>query len=74
MKSYAVTLPIAGHVSFTVMAENEKDAVKKALEMELPDDHSLSWETLEQFQEGNVCYCPSPWEAEAVLEHEEDEA
>lgn len=64
MKTYIVTIPIAGHLSFEVEAEHEEDATKKAWEM----DHchgELTWEMLSRFHDGNVSRCPSPWEVEA---------
>jgi len=72
MKTYEVTIPIAGHAYRTVNAESEEEAIEKAL-----DEASLtdveSWETLRQFNQGNICYCPKPWEAEAHLAFGEDE-
>lgn len=74
MKTYSVTLPIAGHLCLSVEADSASEAVDKAME-----DASLSdiegWEVLKQFNQGNVCHCPHPWEAEAVCTDgdEEDE-
>lgn len=74
MKTYTVTVPIAGHAIITVEAESEEDAIHEALNTVTVDDLE-SWEAVEQFNQGNVCYCPQPWEAEAILEDgdEEDE-
>jgi hypothetical protein len=74
MKRYAVTIPAAGHVHVEVLADNAKDAIKKALETEIPKDPNIEWETLEAFNNGNVCRCPSPWQVEAELLDEEGEA
>lgn len=72
MKTWLVTIPIAGHAFATVEAETEEEAIDKAV-----DEVSLSdvdnWEALRQFNQGNVCYCPRPWEAEAELESDEDD-
>jgi hypothetical protein len=65
MKTYIVTIPIAGHVSFEVEAENEDSAKAAAWEKDpTSKDAELSWEQLETFGRGNVCYCPSPWEVD----------
>lgn len=61
MKKYLVQIPIAGHICHEVEADNEDEAKEKALDMD-PDTGDLSWVTLDSFCEGNVCYCPSPWE------------
>ena len=64
MKTYSVTLPIAGHAHLDVEAESEDEAIQKALEQVTLGDVD-NWEAVEQFNRGNVCYCPRPWEAEA---------
>jgi hypothetical protein len=64
MAEYNVTIPIAGHVYKTVEADSEEAAIEKAME-ELTVADIGDWEPLMQFNRGNVCYCPSPWEAEA---------
>lgn len=69
MKTYNVTLPIAGHCYLTVEANSEKEAINKAFD-EVTIDHLESWEALHQFNQGNVCYCPQPWNAEAEAEEE----
>lgn len=79
MKRYDVTIPVAGHIVLTVEAESEKDAIEKALETDVTRDQIEEWTMLKQFHQGNVCYCPSPWEATAELafgetEDEETEA
>ena len=65
MKNYDVCIPIAGHALVTVEANNEEEAKKKAFEEEISINDIESWETLKKFNQGNVCYCPSPWEVEA---------
>lgn len=65
MKNYSVTIPIAGHIVVDVEAENEEEAKEKALMMNHKTEQIESWETLDRFCQGNVCYCPSPWEIEA---------
>jgi hypothetical protein len=72
MRIYAVTVPIAGHAYMIVEAENEHEAKEKAL-AECSIDLVENWEPLEQFNQGNVCYCPQPWEIEVVDETPDDE-
>ena len=72
MKEYEVIIPIAGHAFVTVEAESEDDAKEKAFE-KVTLDHVESWEPLERFNQGNICYCPSPWEVEVECNDEEDE-
>lgn len=66
-RTYGVTLPIAGHAYVIVEADNEDDAIIEAMNI-VEMKHIESWEALDQFNQGNVCYCPQPWEAEAVDE------
>lgn len=72
MKNYDVTVPIAGHAVVTIAAESEEDAVNRAIEFVEFSDIS-EWEALIRFNQGNICYCPQPWEAEAVLAAGEDD-
>lgn len=60
MRVYSVTIPIAGHLFVEVEAESAEQAIAKAHEDYDPKD--AQWETLDRFNSGNVCYCPSPWE------------
>jgi hypothetical protein len=69
MKSWSVTLPVAGHAYVTVEAETEEEAIEKAFN-NVTIDNLESWEAVERFNQGNVCYCPHPWEAEAIDEGE----
>lgn len=64
-KTWGVTLPVAGHLYVEVEADNEDAAIEKAFDTATLDDLE-SWEAIRQFQQGNVSYCPRPWEAEAV--------
>lgn len=64
MSTYQVTMPIAGHIIFEIEAESEKEAIEKAWETDASEGE-LSWEMMEQFNQGNVCHCPHPWEVEA---------
>ncbi len=73
MKTWEVTVPIAGHAYITIEADSEEEAISKALD-EVNLDNVESWESVRQFNEGNVCYCPQPWEAEARLGFGEDES
>lgn len=64
-KTFIVTIPIAGHVSFEVEADNEEDAKRIAWDKDPQGpDAELSWEQLESFGRGNVCSCPAPWSVE----------
>lgn len=69
---YAVTVPIAGHAYITVEADTEEEALETALG-EVTLKHIETWEPVERFHQGNVCYCPHPWEAEVVDETPDDE-
>lgn len=74
MKTFTVTMPIAGHVTFEIEAESEQAAIKAAWETD-SGEGEVTWEMLESFSEGNVCHCPSPWEvtAEEVTTEEKEE-
>lgn len=65
LREWQVTIPIAGHAYLTVEAATEEEAREIALNSVTHDDIE-TWEQLEQFNEGNVCYCPHPWEIEVV--------
>lgn len=72
-KTWEVTIPIAGHALLTVRAETQKEAVTIAFDKASLDDVQ-EWEALHRFTQGNVCYCPSPWEVEAVCVGEDEGA
>ena len=65
MKTYGVKIPIACHAYVEVEAENEEEAVTKAMQSDFGLNDVEEWEALERFNQGNVCYCPLPWEVEA---------
>jgi hypothetical protein len=66
MKTYTVTVPVAGHAVLEVEAPSAEEAIQFALNSEkLTHDKIESWEALERFNRGNICHCPQPWEAEA---------
>lgn len=67
MAIYNVTIPIAGHAFLRIEAESKEAAINAALE-QVTRDNIEEWEPLEQFTQGNVCYCPQPWEIEAELD------
>jgi hypothetical protein len=71
VKTYHVTLPIAGHITVTVEAESKDAAIAKALETDVSSADIDEWTTLKKFNSGNVCHCPSPWEAEVVEDDDE---
>lgn len=64
MKTYEVTLPIAGIAYITVQAESEEDAIAKAME-EVSRDDIEEWEAFERIVSGNVLHAPIN-DAEAV--------
>lgn len=69
MAIWNVTLPIAGHAFLTVEADDEGAAIEAALgEVTLSDIED--WEAMETFSQGNVLYCPRPWDASAEREDE----
>ena len=74
MALYSVTIPIAGHVVLEIEASSEKEAIDKGME-EAAIEHISEWYCLKQFNQGNLCYCPTPWEAEAeeLRDGEDDE-
>ena len=72
-RTFQVTIPFAGHMVIDVEAESEEAAIETALN-EVTLDHIDSWEPLERFNQGNVCYCPHPWEAEVVDYGPDEEA
>lgn len=63
-RTFRVTIPIAGHAVVEVEAATEEQAIEAAFDKVTIADVD-GWEALERFNQGNVCYCPSPWEAEA---------
>jgi hypothetical protein len=57
MKEYCVQVPICGYAVVMIEAEDEKEAIKNAIEnVELSDMES--WEALEHVVEGNCFYGP----------------
>lgn len=66
MSEYEVKLPIAGHLTFYVEAESEKEAIEKANDMP-SQEGELDWQQVGSFNQGNVCYCPQPWSDKAKL-------
>ncbi len=66
MKEYDVALPIAGVIYVTVEAEDEEDAINKALQKEdLKLEDVETWDVYRMLVEGN-CMHASPNEAEAT--------
>lgn len=64
MKTYVVTIPIAGHATCEVNAESEEEAIEAGMCMDAKDCE-INWEYLTAFHTGNVCHCPNPWKATA---------
>lgn len=73
MKTFNVVIPIAGHAYVEVEAEDEEAAIEKAME-EVSREDIEDWENLHQFNRGNICYCPKPWEITVKEIATEDEA
>jgi hypothetical protein len=63
-KTYIVNIPIAGHVSFEVEAENEEAAIALAWDQD-PSSGKFTGEMLDSFGRVNVCHCPQPWQVTA---------
>ena len=70
MAIYSVTIPFAGHLLVTVEASSESEAKEKAFDVDV-DMRGISheaevgtFELLDRFNQGNVCFCPQPWEVE----------
>ena len=68
MKTYTVTIPIAGHITVFVEANSAEEA--KAIALADPENYNseLTWDTLSRFNSGNVCHCPTPWQIEVEEE------
>jgi hypothetical protein len=72
-RTWTVQVPIAGHAILEVEAESAESAIEAALNSnDLTHDKIETWEALERFNQGNVCYCPHPWHATAELAFGED--
>lgn len=54
MKTYGVTLPVTGILYVEVEAENENDAIDKAMEADVTIDDIQEWESHRQIVQGNV--------------------
>ena len=54
MKSYLVRLPVSGVLEIEVEAQNEDEAIAKALESDATNDHITEWNTHRQIVQGNV--------------------
>jgi hypothetical protein len=65
MKKYRVDLPIAGYISLEVDAENEDDAIEKALDSEWTHDDIQELDAYKRLVQGNVCYT---WHTRAEAE------
>lgn len=72
MAVYEVTIPIAGHAVLTVEASSEKEAIAKGMQ-KAERENIEEWQCLDQFNMGNICFCPQPWRAEAKLQGDDDE-
>lgn len=56
MKEYDVKVPITGFMVITVDAENEEDAIEKALEYDYSYEDVEEWSAVRKVSEGNVFY------------------
>jgi hypothetical protein len=71
MALYSVLVPFAGHIRVEVEADSEKAAIEAAMNSEdLNLDNVQDWEAFESLNDGNVCFCPQPWDVEATVEDE----
>jgi len=69
MKTYYVTIPIAGHAYVEIEAESLEDACNKALELDEWTDIEL--DTVSDFKKDGL---PQPWKIEAEeMEEDKDE-
>lgn len=64
MKTYIVTLPVAGHITFEIEAESKEEAIEAAFQEDV-EKGELMWETMTEITRGNVCYFPSPTRPDA---------
>jgi len=55
MKTYTVKVPIVGVAYIDVEAENEEDAITKAID-EIEYDHVEEWEAVRRITQGNILY------------------
>jgi hypothetical protein len=62
MKTYYVSIPIAGRLVFKVEADNKVDAKDKAWEKHDEsgerDAECVEWEAMSHIIEGNICHVP----------------
>jgi hypothetical protein len=65
LKTYSVTIPIAGHVIVEVDAEDKKSAIEEAFKVRISTKDIDQWVMLKSFNERGFCHCPGPWDAEA---------
>lgn len=56
MTTYDVYIPITGFIKLEVQAENEDEAINKALKKEVTTDDIEEWETHNHVVKGNVFY------------------
>ncbi len=74
MKLYTVKVPIVAVCYVDVEAENEKEAIEKAMESEdLSLENVEEWEAFEHIVQGNVIYTYNG-DAEVVEEQEIEES
>jgi hypothetical protein len=65
MRKFSVVIPIAGQIYAEVEAENEKEAINKALDGDYKTEDIEEWQTYRKLHSGNVCHISTAWEAEA---------
>ena len=56
MKEYEVRLPIAGFVVVSVEANDETEALNKAMNSDISTDDIEEWDVYEYITQGNVFY------------------
>jgi len=58
MKEYEVRLPVAGFVIVSVEANDETEALDKAMSSDISTDDMEEWNVYEHIVQGNVFYGP----------------
>lgn len=56
MTKWIVTVPITGYVTVTVEAEDEEEAIEKAMECDVSTDDIEQWDMTDHIVQGNVFY------------------
>jgi len=57
MKTYGITIPIAGMAYIQIETNSEKEAIEKAFN-DITNENIEEWECFEHISQGNVLYAP----------------